>query len=72
MSTLVEARLLPEGNPREQLQTLQRQVRNQFLWIRNHEVKQLPVDKDTYKRFMGILLASLYTFSPQGKIKFYK
>jgi len=67
MSTLVHARLLPEGDPRQQLQTLQREVLNQFIWIRHHDSKGLPVDKDTYKRFMGILLASLYVFSPQGR-----
>lgn len=67
MSSLVEHRLLPEGDPRTQLQTLQREVHNQFNWIRKHETKKLGVDKETYKRFMGIFLASLYVFSPQGR-----
>jgi hypothetical protein len=67
MTTLVQARLLPEGDPRQQLQTLQRGVHQQFLWIRQHDAKGLPVDKETYKRFMGILLSSLYVFSPQGR-----
>lgn len=67
MSSLVENRLLPEGDPRTQLQTLQREVLNQLTWIRQHDTKKLPVDKETYKRFLGIFLASLYVFSPQGR-----
>ena len=67
MTTLVQARLLPEGDPKQQLQTLQQGVLQQFIWIRQHDAKGLPVDKETYKRFMGILLSSLYVFSPQGR-----
>jgi hypothetical protein len=67
MSSLVELRLLPEGEPRTQLRTLQQQVLNEFMWIRQHDAKHLPVDKDSYKRFMGVFLASLYVFSPQGR-----
>ena len=67
MVSLVESRLLPEGDPRTQLQTLQREVSNQLQWIRRHEDKHLPVDKETYKRFLGILISALYVYSPQGR-----
>ena len=67
MTSLVQLRLLPEGDPRTQLQTLQQEVLNQFMWIRQHDAKQLPVDKDTYRRLMGIIIAALYVFSPQGR-----
>lgn len=67
MCSLVKFRLLPEGDPKTQLQTLQREVSHQFLWIRQHDEKKMPVDKETYKRFMGILASSFYVFSPQGR-----
>ena len=67
MKKLVQDRMLPEGDPRTQLQFLQKVVLEQFVWIRQHSVKKLPVDKETYRRFVGIFLSSLYVFSPQGR-----
>lgn len=67
MKLLVENHRLPEGNsPREQLMKLQSIVEDCLPWARQVLQSSLTLlDRPTFNRYLGLLVASLYTHSPQ-------
>ena len=65
MESLVARRCLPEGDVATQLKTLQGIVTKKLDWAR--KCTSVDVDRAIYLSFIGLLGASLYTFSPQGR-----
>lgn len=68
MKTLVETRRLPEGNVLAQMQSVQSTVMDRMPWARVCASEDVVIDKGIFLSFMGLLGASLYSFSPQGRI----
>lgn len=68
MEKLVQNRHLPEGNLHRQLKTLQDTVHRLLPWARQFCSASV-VDGITYKKFLGLLGASFYMFSPQGRVQ---
>ncbi len=67
MQNLVERRCLPEGNTETQMRALQAIVLERMPWARLCDEGSCVIDKRIYLGFVGLLAASMYTFSPQGR-----
>ena len=66
MQTMIQTRQLPEGRDTfEQLQNLQRIVQQEA--VKMQDVMK-PISPKIYKHFLGLVVASLYVFCPQGRI----